>query len=226
MTQIYCFSATGRTRQIADYFADKLSSQVYELPCESAVCGTAIVVFPVYCQALPAPVKAFLPKLTAARLVLIASYGHMSYGNVLWEASRLNKAPVIAAACVPIGHSYLNEETGFDCSLLDPILERIRFPREITVPKTHKDFFAGLMPGLRSRLGVRMKKTEACTDCRLCITKCPVGAMTEKGPGKHCIRCLRCACVCPAGAMEYSLTAPVRLYLRKKRCSQFLILLS
>lgn len=225
MIQIYCFSATGRTRQIADYFADKLSSKVYELPCESAVCGTAIVVFPVYCQALPAPVKAFLPKLTAARLVLIASYGHMSYGNVLWEASRLNKAPVIAAACVPIGHSYLNEETGFDCSRLAPILERISSPHEITIPKMHKDLFAYLLPELRSRLGVRIKRTKACIDCRLCIKKCPVGAMNEKGPGDHCIRCLRCISVCPVQALEYSLTAPMRLYLGKKRCSELLILL-
>lgn len=225
MNCLYCFSATGRTRKIAQFFASSLSIPVLELPCTPSECDTAIVVFPVYCQSLPEPVWDFLPKLSAKHLVLIAAYGRMSYGNILWEAASLNPAPVIAAACVPIGHSYLEEDLDFDCSKLSPILERIRSPHEITIPKMHKDLFAYLLPELRSRLGVRIKRTKACIDCRLCIKKCPVGAMNEKGPGDHCIRCLRCISVCPVQALEYSLTAPMRLYLGKKRCSELLILL-
>lgn len=225
MIHIYCFSATGRTQRISEYFSQTLSVPIHELPCTPTPCTTAIVIFPVYCQTLPAPVKSFLPQLSASHLVLIAAYGHMSYGNVLQEASALSTATVIAAACVPIGHTYLNEETDFDCSRLAPILERISSPHEITIPKMHKDLFAYLLPELRSRLGVRIKRTKACIDCRLCIKKCPVGAMNEKGPGDHCIRCLRCISVCPVQALEYSLTVPMRLYLGKKRCSELLILL-
>lgn len=215
MTAVYCFSATGRSRNVAAWFAEKLNTAVRDITDGKHVDQeAAVVVFPVYCQNIPQPVCAFLTELKARYVVLIAAYGRMSHGNVLWEAKKFVTGTVIGAAYVPIGHTYRNEDASFDPSPLQPLLDRIGDPQPCVIERSGKNPFSDLFPALRSRLGVKLRSNQNCTSCGLCTDACPVGAMKSGTPGKNCIRCLRCVDRCPNNGLDWTLRAPVALYLR------------
>lgn len=225
MSAVYCFSATGHSLAVAEYFARELNAPLFEIGKISPGTDTAIVVFPVYCQNIPAPVKVFLPTLEAESVVLIATYGRMHQGNVLHEASKLVKGKIIAAAFVPTGHTYLNDDVPLDGSALRPILERIGQAREVNIPPVSKGLLACLFCGLRSRLGVRLLKNGACTACGACTRACPMNAMDCGRPNSRCIRCLRCVNICPNRALETKLHPFLRFYLRKIRRDEYIVYL-
>lgn len=218
MTAVYCFSATGRSRNVAAWFAEKLNTAVRDITDEKPVDQEdAVVVFPVYCQNIPEPVCAFLTELKARNVVLIAAYGRMSHGNVLWEAKHLVTGTVIGAAYVPIGHTYRNEAADFDTQPLLPLLDRIRNPQPCVIERRGKNPFSDLFPALRSQLGVKLRRNENCGHCGICASECPVGAMKDGIPGRKCIRCLRCVERCPEKALDWTLRVPVALYLKKEK---------
>ena len=226
MTGVYYFSATGHSEAVARYFADTMDAPMCPVEQEnSEVLTTAVVVFPVYCQNIPAPVKDFLSALKAENIVLIATYGRMGYGNVLWEAAQRITGQVIAAAFVPTGHSYLREEVPVDYVSLQPILERIAHPRPAALPKLRKWWLADLLPNIRGRLSVKLQRNGNCTQCGLCNAKCPMGTMNNGIPGKACIRCLRCVSQCPEEALQFSCGPVLRWYLRKPRQTETVLYL-
>lgn len=223
MRKVWYFSAAGHSLQVARYFAQALKAPLCEIGSTAESADTAVVVFPVYCQNIPEPVKAFLPRLSAKNVALIATYGKMGCGNVLWEATRLVKGRVIAGAYVPTGHTYLGQGSNTDFSALEPVLQRIQTPQPVTIPKRKKWWLADVMPNLRSRISVKLRKTEDCSECGLCSYNCPMGAMQNGNPGKNCIRCLRCAVQCPRQAISVSYHPFLRRYLRKPRQEEWII---
>ena len=166
MTKVYCFSATGRTLGLARALAQKLSCGLEEFPIQRKTeppdCQTAVVVFPVYCQSVPLPVKRCLPLIAAENMVLIAVYGRKSCGNALHEAARLTGSRVIAGAYVPTGHTYLNEPAETDLALLEPVLARIAQPCAVRIPWRFKNPLAAIFPRRRARVGVRIHVSESC----------------------------------------------------------------
>lgn len=218
MTQVYCFSGSGHSLAVADFFAKQLQTGVTEITrdVQSSV-ETAIVVFPVYCQNIPCTVVPFLKGLNAEYAVLVATYGRISHGNVLWEASKLTKSDVIAAAYVPTGHSFSGEGTYFDPSPLAPIFEKLENPSSAKIEKKRKNPFASFFPAWRSRIGLKITRTNACDGCNICGRKCPVGAARNGNISRHCIRCLRCVTVCPKKALQIKQTALLKLYLKQKK---------
>ena len=229
MNALYCFSGAGHSRAVARFFAHELGLDIREIGNGFFGAGKrsdiAILVFPVYGQNLPWPVKEALRSIAADDMVLVATYGRMSYGNVLWEAARLTQSRVIAAACLPIGHTYLGEPADFDPSAMQPILERIAHPKRAEMKRTRKNPLAGFLPSCRSRYGVRIQKNGSCGDCRLCEIRCPVGAMIHGQPSRGCLRCLRCVEHCPRQALQVTYHPFLKRYLRKKRQSEFLLYL-
>lgn len=226
MTRIYYFSAAGHSRAVAQYMARMLGAPLYEIGREPVLpADTAVIVFPVYCQNIPAPVKAFLPSILAENAALIATYGKMGYGDVLREAAELVKGRVIAGAYVPTGHTYLGEGISSDYGNLQPLIDRIRAPRPVTIPHRRKWWLAGVFPGLRSRWGVGLKKTGTCTECGLCSRNCPMNTMKNGKPGRACIRCLRCATQCPMQGICVSYHPLLRFYLRKTRQEELVLYL-
>ena len=226
MNKVFYFSATGHCREIATIFAERLGAPVHEIGgggVDSA--QTAVVVFPVHCQSLPEPVRCWLPKLRAENVVLIAAYGRMHPGTALHEAAGLVSGRVIAGANLPTGHSYLGDEVPFDPGALEPILRRIEHPSEADIPKGERQLFARLAPALRSRVGVKISRSNSCDGCGNCTRRCPVGAMEKGLPGKGCIRCLRCVHECPRRALSFSLHPLLRLYLRKPRRAETILYL-
>lgn len=218
MITIYCFSATGRSRKVAEYFAQRLNLNVCDVDSQcfdtAKYLNTAVIVFPVYCQNIPTPVKMLLPKIKADNFVFIATYGKKSFGNVIYEAAKIINGRVIAAAYVPIGHTYLNENDDVDFSLLEPIFERIANPKEVKIPKTSKNLFADFLPEFRSRVGVRIKTSDKCIGCNLCGEKCVMNAIYKGKINKSCIRCLRCVNICPNNALEVKYNIFIKIYLK------------
>ncbi len=129
MTEIYCFSGSGHSLAVAEYYARVLNAPLFRLTKNfprgtEGKAATAknnghsretgknrlsrvFVVFPVYCQAIPDPVKDFLKNLHAGNVTLIATYGGISHGNVLQKAQKITPARICAAAYLPTGHTYL-----------------------------------------------------------------------------------------------------------------------
>lgn len=224
MREVFCFSAAGHSREVAQFFADALNAPLKEIDAKTQPkADTAVVVFPVYCQNIPEPVKGFLTRLNAKNVVLIATYGRMGYGNVLWEGARRIKGQVIGAAYVPTGHTYIDETVPVDFDALRPILACVKNPKPVSVPKLKKWWIADLFPDFRSKISVELRKNPNCTACGLCNARCPMGTMKNGSPGKNCIRCLRCVYECPEKALSFSCHPVLRWYLRKPRQTQTVI---
>ena len=226
MRQVWYFSAAGHSRAAARWLTEQLECPLFEIGKDIPVqLETAAVVFPVYCQNIPEPVRVFLSGLRAKNIALIATYGKMGCGNVLWEGKQLVKGTVIAGACVPTGHTYLDQPPITDYTPLQPVLNRIREPKPAQIPRQKKWWLADLLPELRSSVSVRLEKTDRCTACGLCSRNCPVGTMNNGKPGTGCIRCLRCAAECPAQALQVSYHPVLRFYLRKPRQEEWIFYL-
>lgn len=229
MINIYYFTGSGHSLKLAEHFGRIFNRPVWDISNTEMKCkdtDTAVIVFPVYCQNIPEPVKSFLRKLSAKHFVLIATYGRFSYGNVLWEAAGLVKGTVIAGAYVPVGHSYLNEsDVPFDEKDYLSIFERLKAPCKAAIPKSFKNPLADFFPEWRSRVGVKIRRTKNCKDCGLCNNNCPMKTMDCGVPGKQCVRCLRCFTNCPENALRVTYNPFLKLYLKGKRKNEFVIYL-
>ena len=156
---------------------------------------------------------------------MIATYGGFSFGNVLYEAAHTTGALTVAAAAVPTGHSFLSEGTDFDTEALSPILHCMRNTRPLSLPRSPKHPLASFFPAWRSRVGLKITKTDACTDCGLCTASCPVNAMKAGRPDSHCMRCLRCVHVCPQSALQIAPQGMLKAYLAQPRKPQIVLYL-
>lgn len=228
MTAVYCFSGSGHSMAVAAYLADKLNCGLYEIRAEAErmpMADTAVVVFPVYCQNIPGPVKRFLKEMNAQYVALAATYGKISYGNVLFEAQKLVRGQVIAGAYIPMGHTFLDGNTDFDADALAPIPERVQTPQPVTIPRTKKNPLADVFPGLRSRMGVQLIKGSGCTRCGICEANCPMGAIRGGKAGSKCIRCLRCVTHCPRNALRYENRRILQWYLERYEKDEYVLYL-
>lgn len=224
MTVVYCFSGSGHSLAVANFIAKQLCCDVNEISTETETLSskeTAIVVFPVYCQNIPEPVKLFLQKLTSEYVVLIATYGKISYGNVLYEAEKMVRSQVIAGAYVPTGHTFLNGSPDFDANALMPIIQRIKAPQKAYIPKTKKNLLADISPAWRSRIGVKLIRTNACRLCNVCKMNCPMNAIENGKTNSKCIRCLRCVANCPHKALQFKNRWILQKYLKCQNKDEF-----
>ncbi|MGN0508888.1 MAG: 4Fe-4S binding protein [Ruminococcus sp.] len=220
MIRIFYFSGTGHSKAVADYFADSLKAEIFDIEQDITINGAesdiSIIVFPVYCGNIPKPVKSVLQKINSKYFVLIATYGRISTGNVLWESSKLVKGKIIAAAYVPTGHTYLDEPAGFDSEILKSVLKQIEHPKEVALKKERKGILPHIFPNLRSRLGVKILRTNDCIKCTMCEKNCPMQAISDGKTDKKCIRCLRCAKNCPRNALKVSYNPLLKKYLKNQ----------
>lgn len=220
---VYCFSGSGHSLAVAKALAGMLDCDVRLIGAAGEAAEDPVaVVFPVYCQNIPQPVKRFLKKLEAKQVALIATYGKISYGNVLYEARKHLRGKVIAGAYIPMGHTFLDGDYKFDTTQLLPIAHRIKTPRQVTIPKTRKNPLANIVPGLRSRVGVKILKGDNCDNCGLCEKNCPVGAIRNGRLHSQCIRCLRCVTNCPQNALQYKNCRILDAYLKSYRKEEYI----
>ena len=222
------FSCTGHGKAVAEILSARLGFMLKELNLRAqdgipdGGYSTAVVVFPVHCQSYPAVLKKFFKELKAERVALIAVYGKADAGNAVFEAAKLISGKVVAAAYIPVGHSYLND--GYTpAELPEKLIEKILNPRPVAVPKRRKTPFAGFLPSLRSRLLVRIKRTEKCVNCNKCGENCPMGAIKNGRINAKCARCLKCVANCPEGALKVKKARILTRYLEKANRNEIIL---
>ena len=219
MIAVYYFSGSGKSRAVAKHLARELAAEAIEIssstPSPAENIETAVIVFPVYCQNIPAPILPFLKKLKTPKAALIATYGGIATGNVIREAASLIGSEVTAWAYVRTGHSYLTDSKDFDEAELTDAIENIKLGTPRKVKRMAKNPLADFFPAWRSRRGVTIRRLDNCTLCGRCTERCPMHAIRDGVPNDKCIRCLRCVSECPNSALDFSLSATMYFYLNK-----------
>ena len=218
------YSNTNQSRRIAEYFADRLGYplwDIYDVPYQNF--DNLVLVFPIHCQSLPDAVKEFLSRTQITNITVIAAYGRMCHGNALYEAQRKYPHDIVAGAYVPTRHSYLQDEEFDDFQSLEPIIQKILAPSKIKIPRSYKNPFSEFLKRKRSQLGVKITKTDKCDGCGLCAQVCKCDAIKDGVTNKKCIRCLKCVGACPKSALKFSLSSPMKAYLKKKKQNKLII---
>ena len=224
MNAVVYYSNTDQSRRVAQYFAEQTAFELFDIfDLPGYAFDTVILVFPVHCQSVPDCVKDFLKRLTVKNLAVIATYGRMCFGNVLYYIQKHYAHNIVAAAYVPTKHSYLTED-GFDgWERLDPIITKLNDPSRVKIPKTYKNPLSDFCKRWRGRMGVKLYKDERCNNCGACDSVCDNNAIKNGKPNRRCIRCLKCVNNCPQGALHFALSLPMRVYLQKKKIDDLII---
>ncbi len=225
MNAVVFYSNTGQSKRIAAYFANELGFPLVEIETDcSNEYQNLVLVFPVHCQNIPDIVKTFLKRITAAHLTVIATYGKMCCGNVIYEIQKNYNPNIVAAAYIPTKHSYIDGDDSFcDYAKFIEIVKKIKDPSVIKLPKLYKNPFANLFPKWRSRVGLRISKNASCNDCNICAEYCSYNAIHKGNINSDCIRCLRCVDRCPCHALDIKIGLPLKLYLKKKKKTEVII---
>lgn len=223
MNAVIYFSCSGQSALVAEKVANKLSCEIFEynkfdLECKPYL---AIIVFPVHCQGLPKPFKRFLKNFTAENVALVATYGRQSPGNAIYEAAKLCKK-VVAALYLPAKHTYLDEEFTIP-EIPQAFYDKILLPAPVKIPKRVKYPFAGVFPSFRSRLILKIKKSDGCDACGICNAICPASAIYGGKINGKCIRCLKCVNLCPKKALTYKKSFILDKYLKKPSCEKVIL---
>ena len=225
MNAVVFYSNTGQSKVIATYFANQLGYPLADMEIKCAEYYQNLVfVFPVHCQNIPDIVKSFLKNISVKNLTVIATYGKMCCGNVLYEIQKNYQKNIVAGAYIPTKHSYIDNDDAFcDLDELKPIVEKAKEPSYIQLPRLYKNPLADIFPKLRSRIGLAIQKSENCNGCNLCAERCSFGAIKSGTTNRKCIRCLKCVESCPRQALKIKLGMPLKLYLRKKKSNKIII---
>lgn len=230
MNAVIYFSCTGHAKAVAKIAAEKLGFELTELDLKTQNeilardYSTAVIVFPVHCQSYPEFMKNFFRRIKSERIALIAVYGGADAGNALFEAAKLISATIVAAAYIPVGHSYLGDGLVPE-ELPRELLDKICTPAAVTVKSRGKTPFAGFLPSLRSRILVKIKRTEKCVGCNICGNECPMGAIERGRTNAKCVRCLKCVASCPEGALEVKKAKILTRYLNKTHNADLILYL-
>ena len=222
------FSATGESKKLAKQLAARLGWECFDIfklygDGKRLEFGQVAVVFPVYSQGAPSFLKPIFKQLTAEYAAIIATYGRMGAGNAVYEAAQLLNAKVCVAAYIPARHSYIENDDFAAPDIPGDIISAILHPHVITIPKRRKTPFAGLLPNLRGRFTVKIKRGKNCNSCGICGGVCPAGAIKNGKISNKCVRCLKCVRSCPNSALEVRYSRILKRYLKKKPTEEIII---
>ena len=225
MNAVVFYSNTKQSESVAEYLAKELCYPIVDIEKIADIhYKNLILVFPVHCQNIPDTVKAFLEQISVKNLTVIATYGKMCPGNVLYEIQNRYHKNIVAGAYVPTKHTYVDDDTKFsDFEKLNALIEKIKSPAPIQLSRLYKNPLANLFPNLRSRLGAKMVKSKSCNGCNVCAEKCSLEAIRSGMTNSKCIRCAKCVTACPRGALKLKLSLPLKLYLHKKKANELII---
>lgn len=222
MNAVLYFSCSGQSCAAARKISKRLGFPLIELKRDmTARFELAVVIFPVHCQGLPAPLKGILKNITAERVALVATYGGQSAGNALYEAAKHFDC-IVAAACLPAKHTYSDMPCDMP-ELPDGFYLKLSSDTPVEIPKRKKTPFAGFLPAFRSRRLIKLKVNADCDGCGICTENCPAGAIDGGRINCRCIRCLKCVNVCPKGAISARQGKILKAYLKKRRCDEIIL---
>lgn len=222
------FSPTGGTQKVADSFTKAFCQNSTSIDLTDTnldfnsfnfehndIC---IISVPSFGGRVPQVAVSRLKEMKAenSKAILICAYGNRAYEDTLLELkSTLESCGFccIAAIAAVAEHSIMHqfakgrpndddykELTSFAAKIKSKIEEEENF-NSLVVPGNYP---------YREYKGVPMKPAvnKSCIKCGLCVTKCPVNAISVDTPSKtdksECISCMRCVAICPAKARSVS----------------------
>ncbi len=215
------FSPTGGTEKVADILCRAFGGETDTVDLsarEFAGCeiegGLAVIAMPSFGGRAPKTAVDRLKqiKATGTKAVAVAVYGNREQEDTLLEIADAAGecgfeviAGIEAIAEHSIAHQYAaGRPDSADEAELTALARSIPLDRPASSPPA----LPGNRPYRKAGSGLVPKASAACTACRLCATRCPVGAIDAALPrktDKHlCIHCMRCVSICPVQARGVS----------------------
>ena len=227
MNAVFYYSNTNQSKRIAEYISEKLSFPLIDIAFyKGEKMENSVLVFPVYCQNIPKAVKSFLSVLKTQALSLLATYGRASHGNVLWEIQKKYPHAIVAAGYVPTKHTYINEAPFEDFESLVSLIEKIKADKTpIVIKRAFKNPIADIFPDFRSRMLIKIGRTNACVECGVCTSVCEQKGIENGKPNSRCIRCMRCVEKCPKQALYFKKGWFLRMYLKHRKKNKLVLYL-
>lgn len=223
MNAIIYYSNTLESYNIAKYISIKTSYELINISnLNNYDFDFIYLIFPIYYQSIPKTIKPLIKKIKAKKAIIIATYGKMSYGNVLNDVKKIINAKIVSASYIPTKHSYIKNDLRFsDFKKIDDIILNMNNDKEIKIKKSFKNPFANLFPILRHKIGIKIIKNDKCINCNKCYDICEniINGKTDS----NCIRCLKCIDYCPYNALDFKLSFFMKIYLKKKKKDKFII---
>lgn len=219
------FSPTGGTEQVAHILTEGLGGEpTFVDLSDAAVAFSAVSVAPEDVCVIAVPsFGGRVPFLAAERLksihgngaraVLAVVYGNRALDDTLLELNDLaldaGFSPIAAVGAVA-EHSIARQ---FGAGRPDETdrTELLSFAHQISAQLERNQAPTLRLPGsrpYRDYNGVPAKPVanDACTNCGLCATRCPAGAIPQDAPAQtdtaRCISCMRCVSLCPNHARQ------------------------
>ena len=222
MNAIIYYSNTFESYKVAKYINSKNNYPLLNLlELDNYNFNNIYLIFPVHYQSIPKEIKFLIKRLKANKAIVIATYGKMSYGHVLYDIKKILDAKIVCAAYIPSKHAYIKKDTSVDLSHLDTIIDKMNNENECIIKKTFKNPFASFFPIMRHRISVKIIRNDKCNNCNLCNHCCPyINNGIIKG---NCNRCLKCITICNNKALDYKLSPIMKKYLNKKKKDEFII---
>lgn len=237
------FSPTGGTKKVADFLAAELSREIKSIDLSDGNEDfrkfsltnedTAIVAVPSYSGRVPSAAAERIAKIqgNGAKAVLVCVYGNRAYEDTLVELQDIVQqagftvvSAIVAIAEHSIAHRYATNRPD-----KDDFGHLRAFAKQVGDKLKRNDFSTPAIPGNRpyrkaANAGIVPKATKACTQCGLCASRCPVGAIDKNHPAKvnkkACISCMRCVTICPHRARKVNgLLLAIANMMLKKACS-------
>lgn len=226
MDAVAFYSNSGNSRKIAEYFSERLNYPLINIEKnDNYSFENLVLVFPVHCQNIPYIVKSFLERVCVNALTVAATYGKICCGNVIYEIQHDYKKNIVAGAYIPTKHSYVEGDSEFcEFRKLEPIIDKVKAPKAVTLPRLYKNPLSNVYPGFRSRAGVKIyNSNSSCKNCNICAENCSLNAIHYGIPSNKCIRCLRCVSVCPKNALSVKTVFPMKQYLKRQNKNKVII---
>lgn len=239
------FSPTGGTQKVTDILTQAFGEPIQTMDISLPTCQPQAYSFtgddlvwisaPTFGGRIPwlFEQRMSLLKGNHARCILICVYGNRAYENALAQMEHLaskNGFRVVAAVAAIAEHSIARQVASGRPDELDK-QQLCQFAQQIKskLSSDHADSLPAI-PGAvpdkdSSRMHLAPKANSSCSNCGLCASICPNGAISSSDPKvtekEKCISCMRCISCCPQHARDFNkpLTFVVNTVL-KKICSK------
>lgn len=190
-----------------------------------------LVIFgtPVYAGRIPNKMLPFVQTLfqgNGALAVPVVTFGNRSYDNALLELRNeltLHGFHPVAAGAFAAQHAFTKKLAGgrpdekdmellyeFAAGIADKVLHLTEIPEPVSVPRTEPvdAYYTPLGTDGKPAVFLKAKPrtADSCTDCKVCVSLCPMGSIDYDNPASVpgvCIKCQACVKGCPENAKYF-----------------------